>query len=95
MKSQGAAGLSYIKVNEDMTFKSSIDKFLDDELRKEIIERCNLKPNSALFILADTKNKINKLAGSLRIKLGEELDLIDKTKYEFCIVNDFQMFEYN
>ena len=95
IKSIGGAGLSYIKVNPDMTFKSSIDKFLDDELRNELIERCNLKAGSALFILADTKNKINKLAGSLRIKLGEELDLIDKTKYEFCIVNDFPMFEYN
>jgi len=95
VKSMGGAGLSYIKVNEDMTFKSSIDKFLDDSLRKEIIEKCNLKAGGALFILADSKNKINKLAGSLRIKLGEELDLIDKSKYEFCIVNDFPMFEYN
>ena len=95
VKSQGGAGLSYIKVNPDMTFKSSIDKFLDDELRKELIDRCNLKEGSALFILADSKNKINKLAGALRIKLGEELDLIDKSKYEFCIVNDFPMFEYN
>ena len=95
IKSIGGAGLSYIKVNPDMTFKSSIDKFLDDKLRSELIERCNLKEGSALFILADSKNKINKLAGSLRIKLGEELDLIDKTKYEFCIVNDFPMFEYN
>lgn len=95
IKSIGGAGLSYIKVNPDMTFKSSIDKFLDDELRKELVAKCNLQPNSALFILADTKNKINKLAGALRIKLGEELDLIDKNKYEFCIVNDFPMFEYN
>ena len=95
IKSVGGAGLSYIKVNPDMTFKSSIDKFLNDELREKIINRCNLKPNSALFIVADLKNKVNKLAGSLRIKLGEELDLIDKSKYEFCIVNDFPMFEYN
>lgn len=95
IKSIGGAGMSYIKVNPDMTFKSSIDKFLDDNLRKELIEKCNLKEGSALFILADSKNKINKLAGALRIKLGEELDLIDKTKYEFCIVNDFPMFEYN
>ena len=41
------------------------------------------------------KNKINKLAGLLRIKLGSELDLIDKNKYEFCIINDFPMYEYN
>lgn len=95
MKSVGAVGLSYIKVNEDMTFKSSIDKFLDDSLRKELIDKCHLVPDSALFVLADSKNKINKLAGLLRIKLGSELDLIDKNKYEFCIVNDFPMYEYN
>ena len=95
IKSLGGAGLSYIKVQEDNTFKSSIDKFLDDDLRDELRKKMNLKPGSALFILADSKNKINKLAGSLRIKLGEELDLIDKTKYEFCIINDFPMFEYN
>lgn len=95
MKSVGAVGLSYIKVNEDMTFKSSIDKFLDDSLRKELIEKCHLAPGSVLFVLADSKNKINKLAGLLRIKLGNELDLIDKNKYEFCIVNDFPMYEYN
>ena len=95
IKSLGGAGLSYIKVNPDMTFKSSIDKFLDESLRKELIDRCKLKEGSALFILADKKNKINKLAGSLRIKLGEELELIDKTKYEFCIINDFPMYEYN
>ena len=95
MKSVGAVGLSYIKVNEDMTFKSSIDKFLDDSLRKELIDKCHLVPGSALFVLADSKNKINKLAGLLRIKLGSELDLIDKNKYEFCIVNDFPMYEDN
>ena len=95
MKSVGAVGLSYIKVNEDMTFKSSIDKFLDDSLRKELIDKCHLVPGSALFVLADSKNKINKLAGLLRIKLGSELDLIDKNKYEFCIVNDFPMYECN
>ena len=95
IKSLGGAGLSYIKVQEDNSFKSSIDKFLDDDLRNELREKMNLKPGSALFILADSKNKINKLAGSLRIKLGEELDLIDKSKFEFCIVNDFPMFEYN
>lgn len=95
MKNVGAVGLSYIKVNEDMTFKSSIDKFLDDSLRKELIDKCHLVPGSTLFVLADSKNKINKLAGLLRIKLGSELDLIDKNKYEFCIVNDFPMYEYN
>ena len=87
--------MSYIKVNEDMTFKSSIDKFLTDDLRKELIEKCHLNKGSALFILADNKHKIDKLAGLLRTKLGNELDLINKNKFEFCIINDFPMYEYN
>ena len=49
MKSVGAVGLSYIKVNEDMTFKSSIDKFLDDSLRKELIDKCHLVPGLSLI----------------------------------------------
>lgn len=95
MKSVGALALAYIKVNEDMTFKSSLDKFLTDEIRKELVDKCNLEAGSALFVLADSKNKINKLAGLLRIKLGNELDLLDKNKFEFCIINDFPMYEYN
>ena len=95
IKSIGGSGLAYIKVNSDMSFKSSIDKFLDDSLRKDLIDKCHLTPGSTLFVLADTKNKIDKLAGNLRIKLGTELELIDNSKYEFCIINDFPMFEYN
>lgn len=95
MKSAGAPALAYIKVNEDMTFKSSLDKFLTDEIRKELVDKCNLEAGSTLFVLADSKNKINKLAGLLRIKLGNELDLLDKNKFEFCIINDFPMYEYN
>ena len=95
MKSVGAPALAYIKVNEDMTFKSSLDKFLTDEIRKELIDKYNLEAGSSLFVLADAKNKINKLAGLLRIKLGNELDLLDKNKFEFCIINDFPMYEYN
>lgn len=95
MKSVRAPALAYIKVNEDMTFKSSLDKFLTDEIRKELVDKCNLEAGSTLFVLADSKNKINKLAGLLRIKLGNELDLLDKNKFEFCIINDFPMYEYN
>ena len=94
MKEIGAAGLAYIKVNEDLTFKSSLDKFLTDEERSALKERLSLKAGDVLFIVSD-KKKAPKLAGQLRIKLGEELDLIDKDRYEFCIINDFPMYEYN
>lgn len=83
--------LGYIKVVENNKFKSSLDKFLNDEIRNNLIEKLNLNEGDTVFILAD--KKVNKLAGNLRNKLGEELELIDKNKYEFCIVNDFPFFE--
>ena len=94
IKSIGGSGLAYIKVNDDMTFKSSLDKFLTDDERKKIIERMNLTPKSVLFIVAD-KDKAPKITGMLRNKLGVELDLIDKNKFEFCIINDFPFYEKN
>ena len=83
--------LGYIKVVENNKFKSSLDKFLNDEIRNNLIEKLKLNEGDTVFILAD--KKVNKLAGNLRNKLGEELELIDKNKYEFCIVNDFPFFE--
>ena len=83
--------LGYIKVVENNKFKSSLDKFLNDEIRNNLIEKLNLNEGDTVFILED--KKVNKLAVNLRNKLGEELELIDKNKYEFCIVNDFPFFE--
>ena len=94
VKSLGASGLGYIKVNEDKTFKSSLDKFLTDDIRSEWINTLNLESGDTLFIISDTNN-VNKYAGLLRTKLGQELDLIDKDKYEFCIINDFPFYEKN
>ena len=84
--------LGYIKVNDDMSFKSSLDKFFDDQIRCELKEQLNLKPGNVIFIIAN-KEKCAKLMGLLRIKLGNELNLIDKNKYEFCIINDFPFYE--
>ena len=86
--------LGYIKVNEDLTFKSTLDKFMTDEIRTELKERLSLQPGNVIFLIAD-KTKCAKLMGQLRIKLGTELELINKNKYEFCIVNDFPFYEEN
>lgn len=86
--------VAYLKVNEDMTFKSSLDKFFTDKEREELKTKLELKPNNVVFIISDKKHAA-KLAGQLRNKLGEELELIDKDRFEFCIVNDFPMYEYN
>ena len=93
-KSIGMPGIGYFKVLEDMSFAGPIDKFLTDDERKALIDKAGLKPNSVLFFIADRKNA-PKLAGMIRDELGRKLDLIDKDRFEFCIVKDFPMYAWN
>ena len=86
--------LGYIKVNEDLTFKSSLDKFFTDEIRENLKNTLALESGNVVFIIAnENKAKCAKMMGQLRIKLGQELNLIDTSKYIFCIVNDFPFYE--
>lgn len=95
-KSIKMPGIGYISYLKDGTFKGPIDKFLTEEDRKDLIDKCKLKKNGVVFFIADKKENIAaKQAGMIRIELGKKLDLIDKNVYEFCIINDMPMFEYN
>lgn len=93
VKSKGAGGLAYLKKN-DGEIKSAILKFLSEEEINSLEERFELKDGDVLFILAGDEHII-KIAGLLRNYLGEELELTDHNRFEFCIVNDFPFFEYN
>ena len=93
VKSKGAAGLAYLKKN-DGEIKSAILKFLSEEEIHSLDERFELKDGDVLFILAGDEHII-KIAGLLRNYLGEELELTNHNRFEFCIVNDFPFFEYN
>jgi len=90
----GMPGIGYITVNEDMTFKGPIDKFLSDKERENLIKVADLKKGSVLFFIADKYNAA-QLAGAIRDELGRKLNLLDENKFEFCIINDFPMFEYS
>ncbi len=93
IKEKGAEGLAYLKYQEDK-LNGSIVKFLSNKEIEGLIKKFNLKNGNVLFILADNKNVL-KYAGLLRTKLGTELDLIANDCFEFCIINDFPMYEYN
>ena len=93
VKSKGAGGLAYLKKN-DGEIKSAILKFLSEEEINSLYERFELKDGDVLFILAGDEHII-KIAGLLRNYLGEELEISDHNRFEFCIVNDFPFFEYN
>ena len=93
VKSKGAGGLAYLKKN-DGEIKSAILKFLSKEDVNRLDERFALPHADVLFILAGDEHII-KIAVLLRNYLGEELELTDHNRFEFCIVNDFPFFEYN
>ena len=53
----------------------------------------NVKQGNAIFFIADEYDKATKIAGGVRIKLGNELDLLEKNSYRFCFIVDFPMYE--
>ena len=92
-QSIGMGGLGYLKVNEDMTYKGPIDKFIPDDMKKELADIAGLQADDTIFFIADNELQASKFAGQIRNELGERLDLIEKNAYRFCYVNDFPMYE--
>ncbi len=86
-----AKGLAYVKVEEDSTFSAGISKFINDDMRAELLKFA--KPGDAIFFIAEDKKKVEKLAGLIRIELGKRLDLLEKNCYKFCWIVDFPMYE--
>ncbi|WP_417904730.1 aspartate--tRNA ligase [Candidatus Tisiphia endosymbiont of Micropterix aruncella] len=93
--SEGASGLGYIQFLEDGQAKGPIVKFLTDEQLLNLKSLANLQNGDAVFFSSDKVDKASKLAGKLRTKLGEELDLLKKDCFEFCWITDFPFYELN
>lgn len=89
----GMGGLGYIEVQEDLSFKGPIDKFIPTELKKELLEIADLQKDDTIFFIADDEKRATELAGQIRTELAKRLDLIDDSKFEFCWIVDFPMFE--
>ena len=92
-KSIGMGGLGYLEVLEDLTFKGPIDKFIPDDMKKELLDLAELKAEDTIFFIADNKAKAENLAGQIRTELGNRLNLIDESMYQFCWIIDFPMYE--
>lgn len=90
-----AKGLAYIKMNENGEINSPIAKFFSEEKLAQIIEKLRIKNNEVALILADKYKVVHDGLGALRLKLGEELELIDKNAFKFLWVVDFPMFEWS
>ncbi len=95
----GMKGLGYFKVEEGenggFKYNGPIDKFLDDAQRKELAERCELEVGDVLYFIADSAKNAPKFAGQIRTEVANRMNLIDDSKFEFCFIVDFPMYELN
>ncbi len=95
----GMKGLGYFKVEEGenggFKYNGPIDKFLDDAQRKELADRCELQVGDVLYFIADSAKNAPKFAGQIRTEVANRMNLIDDSKFEFCFIVDFPMYELN
>jgi len=91
-REQGAPGLGYVVLAEAAA-KGPIAKFLDAPRLARLREITGAGDGDAVFFVGDKRAAADKLAGRVRIKLGEELDLLEKNAYRFCWIVDFPMYE--
>ncbi len=101
VKIYGAQGLAWIKLrplegqNGAVEWQSPIAKFLSDEERAGLAEALGLVAGDLVFFQAGEPGMVNAALGNLRVRLGEQLGLIDKDQHNFLWVTDFPLFEYN
>lgn len=89
----GAKGLAYIIFDENGEAKGPIAKFLAPEKLTELKQIANLQNGDSVFFSCGKTQEASKIAGLVRIKLGQDLNLIDNSIYKFCWIVDFPMYE--
>lgn len=89
-----AKGLAFIKKEND-ELNSSILKFFDEDTIKNLEKKLNLKNNQTALIISGKKEIVLSSLSALRLKIAEELNLIDKNKFNFLWIVDFPMFEFS
>ena len=94
VKVYGAKALANLKLTVE-GFAGSVTKVLSDAEKEALRTMLNIEENDIVFFVADKKKVAQSSLGALRVKLGHDLDLINKDAYEFLWVTDFPMFEYD
>ncbi len=92
-QANGAKGLAYIIIDENGEGKGPIAKFLSAEKLAQLKASAGLQNGDAVFFSCGKASEAAKLAGVVRIKLGQDLALIDESVYKFCWIIDFPMYE--
>jgi aspartyl-tRNA synthetase len=90
----GAPGLGYIVFDADGG-KGPIAKFIPPDVQAKIMAKAGVGAGDVVFFAAGKPATAARLAGAARTRIGEELGLIAKDRFEFCWIVDFPMYEWN
>ena len=93
-RGEGYSGLGYINI-KDGEPGGPIAKNHGAEATAKLIEALGLGPNDGVFFAAGAENVAAKLAGLARTRAGEQLNLIDKDRFELCWIVDFPFYEWD
>ena len=91
----GASGMIYAKFNEDNTFKSSVDKFFNQEDLAKWGEITDAKKGDIIFVLSGEKNKVRAQLSALRLHVAENLGLRNPDVFAPLWVTDFPLLEWD
>lgn len=91
-KEQGSKGMAWMKMTEH-GLEANIVKFFDSEIQQALIEKMDAKPGDLLVFVADKPHIVNKTLSAIRLKLGNDLKLIDESKFDILFVTEFPLFE--
>ena len=94
-KEQGASGLAYFTIEKDqkLSAKGPVGKFFSEDSLKNIMEITNAEVGDSLFLACGKLNEVEKISSLARDKIAKELNLIDESKFAFCWIVDYPMFE--
>ncbi|NCB50089.1 MAG: aspartate--tRNA ligase [Alphaproteobacteria bacterium] len=95
VKKEGFSPLTYLTFLENGEIKGSLSKSLKEDAVSALISKMEIKENDGLVFVSGKGEKAEKIMGALRMLLGKEMNLIDESRYEFCWIVDFPMFELN
>ncbi|MGI5931395.1 MAG: aspartate--tRNA ligase [Eubacterium sp.] len=94
-KGYGAKGLAYIQLKSDGSVKSSFSKFMTEEEMQQLIQAMKGQAGDLLLFAADRNKIVWEVLGALRLKMGEELGLMDPDQYHFLWVTEFPLLEWS
>ena len=94
-KEQGASGLAYftIEKDKDISAKGPIGKFFQKDAIKEIMQTTSAEVGDSIFFACGKLNDVEKISALARDRIANDLDLIDYSKFAFCWIVDYPMFE--